>query len=244
MQELNPAIWEAIRMRTNDRGVLIGKTGGGKTTLAKYLVEDNLKPYSVTWNPKNSESITKWNQKHVTKLSELIDAEEPRLIYTPDPFYAEDKATQADFFYWIYERRYTRLYIDEATVVQYNGGMAPRYLSAVLNRGRERGVSTLTATQRPASIPMNVLSESEHFYVFKVNLPQDRQRIEALTGLTVEDQADLEDFEFYYFHVSRGLLPRKIKINKEWLNYGNGKPTPTGSRRTARRESTNAAIAV
>lgn len=209
-------------MGRNDRGVLIGKTGSGKTTLARFLVEDDRKRYSVTWNPKGSEKVNEWNQVHVSSLNALYDAgeKERRIIYTPDAFLAEDEANQAEFFYWIYERRFTRLYIDEATAIAYNGIRAPRAVLAIINRGRERGVSTLTATQRPSGVPMNILSESEHYYVFKTLLPQDKMRIEQVTGIRVEDQNDLEDYEFYYFNVSRGLLPRKLRLNLNGVSNG------------------------
>jgi hypothetical protein len=216
-QPQNQALWLAIKMGENDRGVLIGKTGGGKTTLAKFLVEDENKPYSVSWNPKGSEKVLEWDQKHVSSLTEMYNEESKpentRLVYTPSALMARNMENQYEFFYWIYERRNTRLYIDEATEIQYNGLKPPDYLTACLNRGRERGVSTLTATQRPAGVPMNILSESEHYYVFKLNLHQDRQRVEQICGITIEQQIDLKDFEFYYFNVSRGLLPRKLRLN-------------------------------
>lgn len=220
VNETNQALWYAIKLGQYDRGVLIGKTGCGKTTLAKFLVEDEAKPYSVTWNPKGSDNVLRWRQTHVTTLSELYDEEEDneRLIYTPHPLMARNERNQYEFFYWIYERKYTRLYIDEATEITYSANKPPEYLTAVLNRGRERGVSTLTATQRPSGVPMNILSESENYYVFKLLLPQDKQRVELITGISVEDQNDLKDFEFYYFNVSRGLLPRKLRLNLNGVN--------------------------
>lgn len=215
----NLALWQAIKLGRNERGVLIGKTNCGKTTLAKFLIEDNNKPYSVTWNPKGSEAVYKWNQKHVTSLTELFDAEENRLIYTPHPTLAEDENDQYQLFYWIYERKYTRIYIDEATSIAYSVGKIPRFLNAIINRGRERGISTLTATQRPSAVPMNILSESEHWYVFRTLLPQDQQRIEAITGISIEEQLDLQDHEFFHFNVSRGLFPTKLKLNLNEIDY-------------------------
>lgn len=222
------AVWRAIKMGRDDRGVMIGKTGCGKTTLAKFLVEDERKPFSVTWNPKGSDGVLAWNQAHVTSLGELYDAADDdaqRIVYTPDPFVAEDAINQAELFYWVYENKNRRFYIDEATSIAYPGSKIPKPLTAILNRGRERGVSALVATQRPSGVPMNILSESEHYYVFKTLLPQDRQRIEAITGIGFEDQASLDDYQFYYFNVSKGLLtyvnergdrlPRRLKLNLE-----------------------------
>lgn len=210
------ALWRTIKPGPFDRFVMIGKTGCGKTTLAQYFVEDSNAPFSVTWNPKGSDAILRWDQKHVTTLGQLYDAaddEERRLIYTPNPFLAEDARNQEELFYWVYENKNRRFYIDEATAIVYSGVKVPRGLLALINRGRERGVSVGTATQRPSGVPMNILSESEHYYVFKTLLPQDRARVEAITGITVEDQASLNDHEFFYFNLSRGLLPEKLKLN-------------------------------
>lgn len=211
----NLAIWQAIKLGRNDRGVVIGKTGCGKTTLAKFLIEDYTKPYSVTWNPKGSDNVYEWRQKHVKTLAQLYDESEEynRLVYTPHPTVAEEFNNQNEFFYWIYERGRTRLYIDEATAIVYSANKVPRFLLAVLNRGRERRISTLTATQRPSGVPMNILSESEHYYIFKTLLPQDKVRIEQITGISVEMQEELDDYQFYYFNVSRGLLPKRLKLN-------------------------------
>jgi hypothetical protein len=216
-EPLNQALWFAIKLGRYDRGVLIGKTGCGKTTLARFLIEDDAKPYSVTWNPKGSDGVMRWRQTHVTSLKEMYDLEgddeAERMIYTPSPFMARNEDNQYELFYWIYERKNTRLYIDEATEIIYSANKPRDYVTAVINRGRERGISTLTATQRPSGVPMNILSESENYYVFKLLLPQDKQRVELITGITVEMQDELRDFEFYYFNVSRGLLPRKLRLD-------------------------------
>lgn len=221
-------VWDRIKLQPYDRGVLIGKTGCGKTTLARFLIEDDYKPYSVTWNPKSSDNVNAWRyHKHLTRFTELDNAEENRLIYTPHPLLAEDENDQYRFFYWIYERKYTRLYIDEATSIVYPMNKSPRFLTAVINRGRERGISTLTATQRPSGVPMNLLSESEHWYIFKLNLHQDKQRVEQITGITVEDQFTLNDYEFFHFHTSRGLFPTKLRVNLRGISNGSAIRTIT-----------------
>src|SRR5215471_6179803 len=124
----NFAIWQCVKLGRNNRGTLIGKTGCGKTTLAKFLIEDNQKPYSVTWNPKGSDAVLSWKQKHVYTLGELYECEDNRIIYTPNPFDAESETNQENLFYWIYERKYTRFYIDEATSICYPMNKSPRHL--------------------------------------------------------------------------------------------------------------------
>lgn len=209
--------WQSLKLGRNDRGALIGQTGCGKTTLAEYLVRDENKKNSVAFDPKGSESVARWEgHSRYSNFGEIVEAAEVRgegrLIYTPSPLVAEDADTQDELFAWIYARGYTRLYIDEATAL--TGGTYPsRYLIALLNRGRERGISTLVATQRPARIPMNIISEAQHFYIFKLLLLADRKRVEELTGISVEVQTELRDYQFYYFSASKGAHAQKLKLN-------------------------------
>ncbi len=71
----------------------------------------------------------------------------------------------------------------------------------------------MIATQRPSRIPLITLSEAEHFYIFRLQLLKDRQRVEELTGITAEAQTDLGRFEFFYFNVFEGAYPRKLILD-------------------------------
>jgi len=210
-------IWRDLKIGRSDRAVLIGQTGSGKTTLARFLVEDPNKRYSVVWDPKGSDSIADWPRLHrrastFKQLVELAeDEDERRIIYTPHPYVAEDRDDQDQLFSWIYERGNTRFYLDEATCLAH-GAYPSRYLTACLQRGRERGVSTLVSTQRPARVPLNILSEAQFYFIFKVLLPVDRKRIEELTGISIEEQTELEEFEFFVWNAWRGRIGNKVKL--------------------------------
>lgn len=206
--------WQQLQIGRNDRAMLVGMTGCGKTTLARYLIEDRNKRYSVVYDPKASEAISKWTntQKQYTSFSQLETAQEERIIYTPNYIEEQDAAIQDDFFRWIYWRYYTRVYIDEAYALI--GGTRPsRHLLACLSRGRERGISTVTSVQRPRNFPIVLMSEAEHSYIFQLRTPEDRERIEEYTTLSIDSQMDLRPFEFYYFNIRTGLYPKKLKLN-------------------------------
>lgn len=207
--------WRNIKLGRNDRAALIGATGCGKTVLAQYLVEDPNKRNSVVYNNKPSDRILQmWTrrQTNVENFETLETLQDERIIYTPPVQETLSPELQDRFFEWIYARRYTRLYIDEATSLR--GGVNPSYhLQACICRGRERGISTITATQRPARIPAILISESEHFYIFRLNYLPDRQRIYELTGISVDEQTDLNRYEFFYYNALEGWRSGRMKIN-------------------------------
>ena len=206
--------WSQLKIGRNDRAAVIGRTGSGKTFLARYLIEDSNKKYSVTYDAKASESIGQWGQPVITDFGELQQSNERRVIYRPDHFEASDPFLQNRFFEWVYLRQHCRLFVDEAYAVK--GGTSPgSYFSACLTRGRERGISTVIGTQRPSRVPLETFSEAEHFYIFQLTWPADQQRIYELSGglLTVEKQLTLNEHEFFYFNVFSGLHPKKIIIN-------------------------------
>lgn len=206
--------WEQLKLRRNDRGCLIGATGSGKTFLGRYLVEDVDKPYSVVYDAKISDSISKWGHTFIEDFGQLQESEAKRIVYRPNYREAVDPVLQDQFFEWVYLRKHTRLFVDEAYAVA--GGSNPSFhFQACLSRGRERGISTLVGTQRPTRIPLVTLSEAEHFYVFRLTWPGDRKRVEELSGglITVEDQLDLNEYEFFYFNVFSGMYPKKLKVN-------------------------------
>lgn len=209
--------WDQLRLGRNDRAAIIGQTGCGKTTLAEYLLDDPNKRKTLIWDPKGSESVAAFHPKfkRVSSVSQVIDEAEDRgverLIYTPSPVVAEDENDQERMLWWVYERGYTRLYIDEATSLAC-GRFSSRVLTAVLNRGRERGVSTITATQRPSGVPMNILSEAQWFFIFKLLLLQDKKRVEDMTGITVMEQMQLGQYEFFVWSDRYGRLGNRVKL--------------------------------
>jgi hypothetical protein len=211
-----PLEWRGLKLGQTDRAIFIGATGSGKTTLARYLIEDEWKPYSVVYDAKG-ESITKeWPSspsRHVVyeDFAKIQTAKEPRLIYHPSVEEEHDRKAQDEFFRWVYHRKYTRLYVDEAYSLL--GGSNPsHYLQACLSRGRERGISTMVATQRPSRIPLITLSEAEHYFVFRLHWPADRVRVEEITGINVMDIPD-DNFDFVYWSALTGRRTGKLKLN-------------------------------
>ncbi len=207
--------WSQLKLSQTDRAALIGATGCGKTTLARYLIEDSSKPFSITYDAKISDNIGQWNHTFYYDFYSLTRSDRlkyPRLVYRPDIYESVDPNAQDEFFQWVYHRKRCRLYVDEAYALL--GGTNPSFfLQAVLSRGRERGISAMIATQRPKRIPLITLSESENIYIFRLNLPGDREAVEEITGIDRVDQSTLRNYEFFYFNALTGYRSGKLKLN-------------------------------
>lgn len=183
---------ELVPSRT-DRGLLVGQTGSGKTTLARYLLA--YRKYKVVADYKGRINWPEY--KLHTRLKTLIKDKSPSLLYRPNYGESVDEDARSRFWEWVYRRGNCTVYNDE-TAATTDGNTYPYYLGACLMRGREDGIELWSATQRPKDIPQIVLSESEHFYVFRLQLPQDREKVEAVSGINRVAIAELQKQQFYY----------------------------------------------
>lgn len=172
----------------------MGQTGSGKTTLARYLLLS--RKYRIVADYKGR---IDWTEYRICRtLKELKKRKEPALIYRPDYVgEAQDENAKNQFWEFIYRRGHTTAYIDELTSIA-TGDDYPEYYGACLVRGRELGVETWSATQRPTRIPQIAASESEHYYAFKLKLPQDRERVEGWSGIERGNIAGLQKRQFIY----------------------------------------------
>lgn len=184
---------DELTPRKTDRALFVGMTGSGKTTLAQILLRS--RGYVVAVDFKG---LLKWPGYEVhTGIGSLARAKAPRLIYRPNYDEIRNEEIQEQVWEWLYRRGNTTVYVDETAAVT-EGNVYPFYYGACLMRGREHGIELWSATQRPARIPSIVLSESEHVFAFRLRLPQDRERVEALTMIERESIAVLPKHEFLY----------------------------------------------
>jgi ABC-type oligopeptide transport system ATPase subunit len=176
-----------------DRAAFVGQTGSGKTTLARHVLER--RHYVVVYDPKG---MIRWPGWQVLKrLKDACNSPSARMIYQP----SYEELANADavdaFFAWIYRREHTTVYVDEVYAIA-RGDVYPYHYGACLTRGREKDIAVYTATQRPARVPQIMFSEAEHVYCFRLKMPQDRQRVEEMTGIDRRLVGDLPKQQFYY----------------------------------------------
>lgn len=194
---------EDISPTSNDRGIVIGQTGAGKTFFMRYLLKDVqrlmvLDPKGTLYGPKASGGdwhLKEWDRR----TAKAIRRGAGFRVRIPhhggkDPWRAYLEA--------FYRGGNAMLYIDEMNgVVPPRTGVVPDELNAIYTRGRELGLGAWSASQRPAWIPLEVMSEAQWFVLFRVLLDEDRKRMAGLMGPQVLTPIE-DDFGFWVRHVS------------------------------------------
>lgn len=170
----------------SDRILAIGKTGSGKSTLA-MMVGMRRKPPHLVIDPKGSEVLARWPG--------IVDINDPR-AWRPDevattrfiPPDQEDLDAYDVLYQQAYDRRLCWILCDEALdvfPVNKRGGVRRK----VLTQGRGLQIGHWANTQRPVDINKYLRSESEHFFVWTLQDPDDRVAVARGIGI---DRSTLE----------------------------------------------------
>lgn len=183
-----------LDLKTNQRVAFIGRTGSGKTYLAERLTAPLRRMVIIDPN-----GLLRGRFKpHVPwekGLKTLEGGGDARLYVSLDR--PEDYAPIFDHIY----RRVNDVvvYIDEAYGVS-AGSTPPPGLWALYMRGRAKGIGVWAATQRPRFIPRFMLSEAEWFFVFQLQLDDDREYLSRIIHPVLKQRAR-HQHGFYYWYI-------------------------------------------
>lgn len=187
-----------MKLQGNSRVAVIGKTGSGKTFLSEYLLRNvgRLVVFDVKGNLKNRFGLVDYSAKLWRRF---MRGEKFRVRITAPIGKNVDLVNLYDeYFRQIYDTGDCIVYIDEVYGVTGGANYLAPYLTALYTRGRELGVGIVACTQRPTFIPNFILTESEYFFVFRLQLESDRKKIENIVGSSVEiPRKDTNGFWFF-----------------------------------------------
>ncbi|MBY0450221.1 MAG: DUF87 domain-containing protein [Cyanobacteria bacterium] len=182
------------------------------------------------------DSMLQFGLSAVFDLSEYLDAEQQHLyaIIADKLFHAEQKY-----------RRKIRLVIEEAQIYapQKTAGVAgsggsggttrsgrKKFLDPLLpsqriaKRGRKRAIDSLWATQRPASISKDILSQCNRFWFGGITAEQDYKAIRPFlneAGISFAQIKALNPGEFYLY--ARGKT-KLLKVRKRFCKHAGATP--------------------
>lgn len=173
---------KAVRPKYDQRMILVGATGTGKTTLERELLrplpEVIVIDSKCTYGGKAGEPG--YELVHNPRQLKRLRASVTHIQYRPD----ENHQSVADYdavYQWIYRRGEIMVGTDEAFLV-HHGSYAPDWLRACVTCGRELGIGMITCTQRPRGIDLRLMTEAEIFVAFDLRHRDDRKRMAEMAG--------------------------------------------------------------
>lgn len=146
----------------------------------------------------------------IFKLSDIDQVTTPKIIYVPEPEEMNDEYFDA-LMKWVYKRENTILWIDELMEVAPSPHKYPFHLKALYTRGRSKEAVVWACTQRPSDIPSIVFGNSTHFFIFTMQLPQDRDKLVKGTGMPQFMQQP-QGHNFWYWKIGTPE-PTLAKLN-------------------------------
>lgn len=218
-----------IEIDGSQRTFITGKTGSGKTHLAKRILRSF--PRLVVLDSKGT--LKPWGLEEYDRESRrrLAKGEDVRMRVPLEPGVDPEK-------FWdgvlaeAYEAGNVMIYLDEAGQVA--GGSKPSpWVATVWQRGREYGVGAIAVTQRPVWVPRLFISEADHVFQFRLQLEDDRVYMSKMLGPQVADPIPTGDkYGFWYWDSERAdpiyidRLPASVEGDDQTILTATAEPEP------------------
>lgn len=208
-----------LTVRSDERAFIAGRTGSGKTFFCRYLTASSRR--LVVLDPKGmltraidpAWKLDEWSEKG---RKALLEGDPCRLrVGYPDD--GDWEPYLADTF----KAGNVLIYVDEMYGVVPPGKQAPKSLTAAWTRGRQLGVGVVSATQRPAWVPLFAMSEADWFFIFRLTLEEDRRRLASFMGQSVmEPIRDRYGFLTYNAQWDGPVYTPRLVVRKVRSNAG------------------------
>ncbi len=200
-----------ITIDPSERWIILGKTGSGKTQLAKHLLRIVAQKMPVVIIDPNELWLGRgkggrpedWAQK-----KEVGTIDKPRLVraynpkwhvqcFQPDVDGSEEDEALVKLCNDIFRHGGVFVYFDESEGIA-TATHVPRYVRRLWKTGRAHNIGAWVSTQAPKGIPRIFKSQAEKFITFKVG-DEDVDITSGILHATKEEVEGLGRFEWMFY---------------------------------------------
>lgn len=190
-----------VRFPTNhDRLAIIGRTGSGKTTAAAWHLSGkdfNKQPWVII-NTKGDPFLNEIGSIRGVRHLSIDGTPDDKGLYIVSPL-PNERDQLDDFFFRIWERQNTGVYIDEGYMIERTDG-----LNALLTQGRSRRIPMIVLSQRPAWISKFVFSEADFIQLFHLQHEADRKNVAQFVPFNTKYR--LPKLHSYWYNVAENEI--------------------------------------
>jgi hypothetical protein len=201
-------------IKTDEHVFITGANGTGKTLLAKIYTAgyDNVLVLDTKGTFDYTPFLLQDKYKIVTNINLLYNERKvKKIIYRPNIH--ENNIDYYDkFFEFCYRRQNTIVLVDEAMHVCTSHNI-PFWYKSILTRGRELDVTCWSCTQRPNNVSNFILTESIHWFIFRLNNYQDREKIFKSSGMSAFKRPTKGHYFYYWFANSNKVILTKLDLD-------------------------------
>jgi DNA helicase HerA-like ATPase len=189
---------------------ILGASGSGKSYLANNLLQNFHGLTVFVWDINQQFNDSRSMLFH--NLDDMIETVKEAGFHSVKCILQSHDNSEKEFrrfCKYAFNRGNCVVIIDEVHNYCTKQKLIKEYNDIILS-GRPRGISVISISSRPASLPNNVLSNCKHCFAFKLNLESDGKFLESYMGtevwqlfpldkrLKAKDLPELEDHSFYY----------------------------------------------
>ncbi|MFQ5531333.1 MAG: hypothetical protein ACE5ES_01830 [Candidatus Nanoarchaeia archaeon] len=197
---------KSLKIYNSDRIFIAGKSGSGKSYLAKEIFKALNRLVLVDY--KHEVIIGGFGIiKSYSEFLDLVQKGHTKIIMRPSGTHEQINSELSKIETYIFNKGNWTIAFDELTKREKNFMDLPPSLDNIVRMGRSRGVGIIVIHQRPSRLELGFMSEAEHFFIFTLNLRVDKDKMRGVIGdenIGLIDKLDWDKHEFVYYSVREG----------------------------------------